>query len=73
MERLVVSPKLLPEIRMLPETKLRHSIALVEKHLGYYSGLDVLTRGREAADVCRIQLNQNLCELSSLFNTDAFL
>lgn len=42
MERVVVAPKFLPELRMLPESKLSHSAALVEKHLGFYSGVDTI-------------------------------
>ncbi|KAI9643201.1 hypothetical protein NHQ30_007817 [Ciborinia camelliae] len=38
MERLILPPKYLIELRMLPETKLNHSAALVERWLGHYSG-----------------------------------
>ena len=60
MERLVIAPKFLPELRMLPESKLSHSLSLVEKHLGYYSGVDVILQSRQHSDVCRLQLTQNL-------------
>lgn len=60
MERLVVAPKFLPELRMIPETRLSHSAALVEKHLGFYSGVDTILESHQHSDVCRIQLTQNL-------------
>ena len=60
MERLVIPPKFFHELRMLPDTKLSHSIALVEKHLGWYSGVDTILESRQHSDVCRVQLTQNL-------------
>lgn len=66
MERLVLAPKFLHEIRVLRETKLSHAAALVEKWLGYYTGVDVVLRSRKHYDVCRLQLTQNLRELSSV-------
>ena len=62
MERLVVAPKFLPELRMIPETRLSHSAALVERHLGFYSGVDTILESHQHSDVCRIQLTQNLRE-----------
>ena len=62
MERLIIPPKYLAELRMLPEHKLSHSAALVEKHLGYYSGVDTILESRLHADVCRILLTQHLRE-----------
>ena len=60
MERLVIAPKFLAELRMLPESQLSHSAALVEKHLGHYSGVDTILESHQHSDVCRIQLTQNL-------------
>ena len=60
MERLVLAPKFLPELRMMAETKLSHSAALVEKHLGFYSGVDIILESHQHSDVCRVQLTQNL-------------
>lgn len=65
MERVVVAPKFLSELRMLPESKLSHSAALVNKWLGYYSGLDVILQNRQHSDVCRVQLTQNLSKPST--------
>ena len=61
MERLILAPKFLVEIRMLSEAKLSHAVALVEKHLGYYSGVDVILQGHHHSDACRLQLTHNLC------------
>ncbi len=62
MERLVIAPKFLSELRMVPETRLSHSAALVEKHLGFYSGVDTILESHQHSDVCRVQLTQNLRE-----------
>ena len=45
---------------MLSESQLSHSAALVEKHLGYYSGVDTILESHQHSDVCRVQLTQNL-------------
>jgi hypothetical protein len=66
MKRLVISPKYLPQLRMLPESNLSHSAALVEKWLGYYSGVDVILQNHQHSDVCRVQLTQKLREEDSL-------
>ena len=47
---------------MLPESKLSHSAALVQKHLGTYSGVDTILENHQHSDVCRVQLTQNLRE-----------
>lgn len=47
---------------MLPEEKLSHSTALVEKFLGQYSGVDAILESRQHYDVCRVQLTKNLRE-----------
>ncbi|KAF4630842.1 hypothetical protein G7Y89_g7285 [Cudoniella acicularis] len=60
MERLVISPKYLPELRMLPETKLSHSRALVERFVGWFSSVDIVLQNHQHSDVCRLQLTQNL-------------
>ncbi|KAF7854678.1 hypothetical protein EAF04_010247 [Stromatinia cepivora] len=60
MERLILPPKFLVELRMLPETKLNQSTALVERWLGHYSGVDIILKSRHHSDVCRAQLTQNL-------------
>ncbi|CAG8974301.1 hypothetical protein HYALB_00011970 [Hymenoscyphus albidus] len=52
MERLILPPKYLSELRMSPETKLSHSVALVERHLGYYSGVDIILQDKQHSDIC---------------------
>ncbi|TGO51091.1 hypothetical protein BOTNAR_0368g00010 [Botryotinia narcissicola] len=60
MERLILPHKFLPELRMLPQTKLDQSTALIERWLGRFSGVDVILKSRHHSDVCRVQLTQNL-------------
>lgn len=67
MERLILPHKFLVELRMLPQTKLDQSTALIERWLGRFSGVDVILKSRHHSDVCRVQLTQNLrkCNTSS--------
>ncbi|KAF7934075.1 uncharacterized protein EAE97_008435 [Botrytis byssoidea] len=60
MERLILPHKFLAELRMLPQTKLDQSTALIERWLGRFSGVDVILKSRHHSDVCRVQLTQNL-------------
>jgi len=57
---LVLPPKYLSELRMLPGTKLGASDALVTSVLGQYSGVDIILKDRQAYDVTRLQLTQSL-------------
>lgn len=57
---LVLPPKYLPELRMLPGSKLGASDALVASVLGQYSGVDVILKDRQAYDVTRVQLTKSL-------------
>ena len=68
MERLILPHKFLAELRMLPQTKLDQSTALIERWLGRFSGVDVILKSRHHSDVCRVQLTQNLrkCNISSI-------
>ena len=61
-DQVVLAPKFLPELRMLPETKLNSSVALVDKTLGMYSGVDIIMKGHLGSDICRGQLTRNLRE-----------
>ena len=61
--RLVISPKFLPELRMLPIYQLTHAQAMVQNALGRYNGVDIALESRVHADVCQIQLTQNLRKL----------
>lgn len=57
---LVLPPEYLPELRMLPSSKLSASEALVVSVLGQYSGVDVILKDRQAYDVTRLQLTKSL-------------
>ena len=59
-DHVVLAPKFLAELRMLPESTLSSSAALVDSVLGMYSGVDILLKGHLSADVCRGQLTRNL-------------
>jgi hypothetical protein len=57
---LVLPPRYLPELRMLPGRTLSASDALVASVLGQYSGVDVILKDRQAYDVTRAQLTKTL-------------
>ena len=59
---MVLAPKYLDELRMLPEDKLNSAAALVDRTLGTYNGVDVILRDHLSSNVCRIQLTKNLRE-----------
>ena len=61
-DQIVLSPKYLPELRMLPESSLNATAALVDNVLGTYSGVDILLKDHLSSDICRGQLTKNLCE-----------
>lgn len=58
---LVVAPKFLPKLRTLPETRLSHSALLVERHLGFYNGVNGILKSHQHIDVCK-NLTQTLHE-----------
>ncbi|KAI9787989.1 MAG: hypothetical protein M1816_007293 [Peltula sp. TS41687] len=60
---IVLSPKYLEELRMLPESKLNSSAALVDSVLGMHSGVDIILKDHLSADICRGQLTRNLPNL----------
>lgn len=59
-DQVVLGPKYLPELRMLPESSLNATAALVDSVLGSYSGVDILLKGHLSSDICRGQLTKNL-------------
>ena len=61
-DQVVLAPKFLTELRMLPESKLSSSAALVDETLGMYSGVDIIMKGHLSSDICRGQLTRNLRE-----------
>lgn len=60
LERLVVAPKFLAELRLLPESKLSATAALVDKVLGIYNGVDIILQDHQSSNICRVQLTKNL-------------
>ena len=76
-DQVVLAPKFLSELRMLPEQKLNSSAALVDSVLGSYSGVDIILKGHLSSDICRGQLTKNLREFSpkncGKISTDCFI
>lgn len=60
MERVIISPKYIPELEMLPETKISHRTALVDRWIGTYTGMDIVNQSHVHNDVCRTQLTRNI-------------
>lgn len=60
MDRLVISNRYLDELRKLPDSYLDSKLAVVERNLGWYNGVDIILKSSAHVDVCRAQLVQNL-------------
>ncbi|KAI9697358.1 MAG: hypothetical protein M1820_007864 [Bogoriella megaspora] len=60
MERVILSNKYIDELRTLPEIRLSTKEAVCDRHLGWYSTVDVIKQSNLHADVCRVQLTQNM-------------
>uniref|UniRef100_A0A0B7KJJ9 Cytochrome P450 n=2 Tax=Bionectria ochroleuca TaxID=29856 RepID=A0A0B7KJJ9_BIOOC len=56
----VLAPRFLGELNMLPESQLSSTAALVDSVLGEYSGVDLLLRDHLTSDICRGSLTRNL-------------
>ncbi|KAI0401848.1 cytochrome P450 [Xylaria palmicola] len=52
-DTVVLSPKCLHELKMLPESKLSSAEALVDSVMGKYTGVDLLLRDHLTSDICR--------------------
>jgi hypothetical protein len=63
-DTVVLAPKFLTELNMLPESKLSSTAALVDSVLGKYSGVDLLLRDHLTSDICRGSLSRNLREFN---------
>ena len=59
-DALVLPPKYLSELRMLPGSKLSASEALVTSVLGQHSGVDIILKDRQGYDIARVQLTKSL-------------
>lgn len=60
MERLVVSNSFVDELRKLPDSYLDSRLAVVERNLGWYNGVDIILESTTHVDVCRTKLVQEL-------------
>ncbi|KAF2185203.1 cytochrome P450 [Zopfia rhizophila CBS 207.26] len=60
MERIILSNKYIDELRALPSSILDGVAAQCERHLAWWTTLDVVKHSSLHTDVCRVQLNQNL-------------
>lgn len=58
MERLVVSNSFVDELRKLPDSYLDSRIAVVERNLGWYNGVDIILESTTHVGVCRTKLVQ---------------
>ncbi|KAI9150072.1 Ent-kaurene oxidase [Paramyrothecium foliicola] len=59
-DTIVLSPKFLAELNMLPESKLSSTAALVDSVMGQYSGVDLLLQDHLTTDICRGSFRRNL-------------
>lgn len=59
-DKLVLPYRFLPELRMLPASKLNADVALVETTMGRYNGVDIILKDRQANDIARVQLTKSL-------------
>jgi hypothetical protein len=60
LDRVVLAPRFLQELRMLPGTKLSASAALVDSTLGTVNGVDIILQDRQSNDIVRVQLTKSL-------------
>ncbi|KAF2740899.1 cytochrome P450 [Polyplosphaeria fusca] len=59
-DRLVLPPKQLPELRMKSSSTLSGSVASVKNTLGEYSGVDIILKDRQSHDICKTRLAKSL-------------
>ncbi|KAH6649112.1 cytochrome P450 [Truncatella angustata] len=59
-EQLVIAPNFLPEIRMLPETKISHSQVLMDYWVGEHIGGDIAMGGQQHIEAVRGPLTRSL-------------
>lgn len=64
-DTVVLAPKFLSELNMLPESKLSSTAALVDSVMGQYNGVDILLKDHLTFDICRGPLTRNLGKVSS--------
>jgi hypothetical protein len=59
-DTVVLAPKFLSELNMLPESKLSSTAALVDSVMGRYNGVDILLKDHLTSNICRGPLARNL-------------
>ncbi|KAJ8133010.1 hypothetical protein O1611_g617 [Lasiodiplodia mahajangana] len=59
-DTVVLAPRFLNELNMLPESKLSSTAALVDSVMGHVTGVDLLLRDHLSHDICRGPLRRNL-------------
>ena len=62
-ERIVLPPKYLEELRAFPDGKLSHRLSIVDRHLGQYTRLDTVANSQLHRDVSAVQLSSQLGRL----------
>ncbi|RDW86491.1 cytochrome P450 [Aspergillus mulundensis] len=62
-EQLVIDPKYLPEIRMLPETKISHAKVIIDNLVGEHIGAEMAMEGAQHIDAVRGPVTKNLNKL----------
>lgn len=65
-DTIILSPKFLNKLNMLPESKLSSTAALVDSVMGQYNGVDLLLQDHLASDVCRGPLTRKLCKIADI-------
>ncbi|KAF2462876.1 cytochrome P450 [Lindgomyces ingoldianus] len=70
MERLVISNRYIDELRKYPSSYLDSKMAVVERNLGWYNGVDIILKSTAHVDVCHTQLVQNLDILPRVFESE---
>ncbi|KAH9906752.1 cytochrome P450 [Xylariomycetidae sp. FL2044] len=63
---LVVAPKYLDDLSMLPESRLSSTMELVDRVMGQFTGVDLLLRDHLSHDACRGPLRKSLPTLVPL-------
>lgn len=64
-DQLIIAPRFLPEIRMLPESKISHAQVLMDYWVGEHIGADVAMGGAQHIDAVRGPLTRSLSEYRS--------
>jgi hypothetical protein len=59
-DRLILPPKYLPELRLYSSSILSGSIASVQNTLGEYSGVNIILKDRQSHDICKTRLTKSL-------------